>query len=461
MGIRTLTGMLIAALAAISLLALSPAYAVFLPQLLQGAVLTVEIAVLGCLLAVVAGVLAALARMYGPRPLRWLATTYVEIFRGTSALVQLFWLFFVLPQFGVTLPPFLVAVLALGLNVGAYGSEVVRGAILGVARGQWEATTALNMTRPQALRRIILPQAFVAMIPPWGNLFIELLKATSLVSLITLADLTFKAQTLNQSTFKTVPIFTLVLLMYLALSLVAHHRHALAGEPRGTRPRPRERPMIWDWSFAFEILPLLARAAVVTIEATLLGFLIAAVLGLVLASLRIAFPVTAWPISVLVELIRSTPLLIQIFFVYFVFPKWGIVIDAFAAGVIAIGIHYAAYCSEVYRAGFDNIARGQWEASIALNLSPWTTFRDIIIPQAIPPVVPALGNYLVALFKETPLLSAIAVLELMQTAKIIGSQTFRYTEPITLVGAFFLVMSLVSAAGIGALERHLNRRPSR
>ena len=219
--------------------------------------------------------------------------------------------------------------------------------------------------------------------------------------------------------------------------------------------------MIWDWSFAFEILPLLARAAVVTIEATALGFVIAASLGLVLAGTRIAFPRTALPISILVELIRSTPLLIQIFFIYFVFPKWGIVIDAFAAGVIAIGIHYAAYCSEVYRAGFDNVARGQWEASTALNLSTWTTFRDIIIPQAIPPVVPALGNYLVALFKETPLLSAIAVLELMQTAKIIGSQTFRYTEPITLVGAFFLVMSLVSAAGIRGLERHLNARTAR
>ena len=220
MGVGTLTGMLLAALALIGLLALSPAYAVFLPQLLAGAVLTVEITLLGCLLALVMGMLAALARLYGPAPLRWLATAYVEIFRGTSALVQLFWLFFVLPQFGVTLPPFLVAVLALGLNVGAYGSEVVRGAILGVHRGQWEAATALNMTRVEALRRIILPQAFVAMIPPWGNLFIELLKATSLVSLITLADLTFKAQTLNQSTFKTVPIFTLVLLLYLALSLV-------------------------------------------------------------------------------------------------------------------------------------------------------------------------------------------------------------------------------------------------
>lgn len=220
MGILTLAGMLVATLVTIGLLAIQESYSLFITGLLQGAVLTVEIALLGCLLAVIMGVTAALARMYGPAPIRWLATIYVEIFRGTSALVQLFWLFFVLPQFGIFMEPFTVAVLALGLNVGAYGSEVVRGAILGVHRGQWEATIALNMTRFQALRRIILPQAFVAMIPPWGNLFIELLKATSLVSLITISDLTFRAQQMNQTTFKTVPIFTLVLLIYLAMSLV-------------------------------------------------------------------------------------------------------------------------------------------------------------------------------------------------------------------------------------------------
>lgn len=220
MGIGTLTAMLAVTLAVIGLLATQEAYSLFLPSLLDGAVLTVEIALLGCVLAVIMAILAALARMYGAAPLRWLATVYVEIFRGTSALVQLFWLFFVLPQFGILLDAFLVAVLALGLNVGAYGSEVVRGSILSVARGQWEASTALNMTRAQMLRRIILPQAFVGMIPPWGNLFIELLKSTALVSLITLSDLTFKAQQMNQTTLKTVPIFTLVILIYLAMSLV-------------------------------------------------------------------------------------------------------------------------------------------------------------------------------------------------------------------------------------------------
>ena len=127
----------------------------------------------------------------------------------------------------------------MSLNIGAYGAEVVRGAVLAVPRGQWEATIALNMTRTEALRRVILPQAFVAMIPPWGNLFIELLKSTSLVSLITITDLTFRAQQMNQTTFRTVEIFTLVLLMYLAISMVITvgmrtlERRAAAAFPRG------------------------------------------------------------------------------------------------------------------------------------------------------------------------------------------------------------------------------------
>lgn len=216
--------------------------------------------------------------------------------------------------------------------------------------------------------------------------------------------------------------------------------------------------MFWDWNYVWQILPTLLKASVVTIEATLLGFVMAAILGLVFAILRMSK--NNWiciPTGAVIEFIRSTPVLIQIFFIFFVFPEFGVVLPAMTAGVIALGLHYGAYCSEVYRAGLENVPRGQWEASTALNLSPYITFRDIIIPQAIPPVVPALGNYLVALFKETPLLSAIAVLELMQTAKILGSQSFRYTEPITLVGVFFLIMSLVAAAIIRQVEAWLNR----
>jgi len=216
--------------------------------------------------------------------------------------------------------------------------------------------------------------------------------------------------------------------------------------------------MLWDWNYTWEIMPVLLQASVITVQATLLGFLLAAVLGLVLAILRMSK--NNWisiPTAAFIEFIRSTPVLIQIFFIYFVFPEFGVVLPAMTAGVLALGLHYGCYCSEVYRAGIECVPRGQWEASTALNLSPYVTFRDIIIPQAIPPVVPALGNYLVALFKETPLLSAIAVLELMQTAKILGSESFRYVEPITLVGVFFLVMSLVAAAIIRQVEAWLNR----
>lgn len=219
---------------------------------------------------------------------------------------------------------------------------------------------------------------------------------------------------------------------------------------------------IWDWAYAWEILPILAEASVVTLQATLMGFVLALVLGLVFAVGRMAGP--AWlrlAVAGVVEFVRSTPLLIQIFFLYYVMPEFGLTIDAMPAGVLALGLHYGAYCSEVYRAGLENVPKGQWEASLALNLSPLTTFKDVILPQAIPPIVPALGNYLVALFKETPLLSVIAVLELMQTAKILGSESFQYTEPITLVGLFFLVFSLVSAALIRRVEQRLKQRAGR
>ena len=218
-------------------------------------------------------------------------------------------------------------------------------------------------------------------------------------------------------------------------------------------------PDLWSWDYTWQILPELARAAVITIEATLLGFALAAILGLVFAILRMSKnPWVANPLTGFVEFVRGTPVLIQIFFMFYVLPQFGITMPALLTGVLALGLHYATYCSEVYRAGLDNIPRGQWEAATALNLTPYRTFRDVIIPQAIPPVAPALGNYFIAMFKETPLLSAIAVVELMQTAKILGSFSFRYLEPMTLVGVFFLAMSLIASALNQQVERWLKRR---
>jgi polar amino acid transport system permease protein len=190
-----------------------------LPVLLQGAKVTLEVTLMAAGVALVLAFVVGLARLAPARPIQFVATVYVEILRGTSALVQLFYLFFILPLFGIRIDPMATAVIGLGMNLSAYGSEIVRAAVRNVEGGQWEAAVALNMSPATALRRIILPQALLAMLPPFGNLLIELLKATSLVSLITLTDLTFAGSTMIASTGRAGQVWGLVLLLYLAMAL--------------------------------------------------------------------------------------------------------------------------------------------------------------------------------------------------------------------------------------------------
>ena len=216
----------------------------------------------------------------------------------------------------------------------------------------------------------------------------------------------------------------------------------------------------WDLSsplaFALSILPILGIGLIVTIEATVLGFLVALALGLVLALLRRAHTrLIAWPTAVAIEFIRDTPLLVQLYFLYFVLPNYGITLPAFLTGAIALVVQYSAYTSEVYRAGLDAIRRGQWEASIALNLGRIRIYRDVIVPQAIPRIVPALGNYLVSMMKDTPILSTITVVEMLDLAKVIGDRTFRYLVPLSLVGAIFLLLTIVCSVAIRWIEAAL------
>jgi polar amino acid transport system permease protein len=193
-----------------------------LPLLLEGAWVTVQVTFFGSLLAIAAAMVGAFGRLSPIAPLRWLAIAYIELFRGSSLLVQLFWLYFVLPMppFNISMSAFSVAVIGLGLNIGAYGAEVLRGAIRAVHKGQYEACVALNMTAWQRLHRVILPQALLAAIPPGTNLLIELLKNTSLVSLITLSDLAFRARQLDQATLMTMEIFGMALVIYFVLAQI-------------------------------------------------------------------------------------------------------------------------------------------------------------------------------------------------------------------------------------------------
>lgn len=210
----------------------------------------------------------------------------------------------------------------------------------------------------------------------------------------------------------------------------------------------------WDWAFTWEVLPMILSAAKVTLLATLLGSIFAIFMGLVFALLRRSNRgVLRISVYWVVEFIRSTPLLVQIFFLYYVMPEFGISLSPLATGVLALGLHYGAYLSEVFRSGIDGIEKGQWEAARALNLSLLDTYKDIVLPQAIRPMIPATGNYIIAMFKETPQLSAITLLEMLQIAKIIGSENFRYLEPFTLVGILYLVFSVAAAYGIHQVER--------
>lgn len=193
-----------------------------LQRLLDGAAVTVQVTLLAALLGTVASMVFGVASMSGSRAARFVARTYVELFRGVSAIILLFWVYFALPiLLDVRLSPLVAGVLALGLNMGAYGSEIARGAIQAVPKGQTEASIALNLTGAQRLRYVVLPQAVVTMLPPYGNLLIELLKGSALVSLITLQDLLFMGRQLHNSR-QADPVvnFTTVLVMYFVLSLL-------------------------------------------------------------------------------------------------------------------------------------------------------------------------------------------------------------------------------------------------
>ncbi|MCV3242107.1 MULTISPECIES: ectoine/hydroxyectoine ABC transporter permease subunit EhuD [unclassified Mesorhizobium] len=217
--------------------------------------------------------------------------------------------------------------------------------------------------------------------------------------------------------------------------------------------------MKWDFAFTAEILPKMLWATGNTLLAAGMGYAIAAVIGLLFAlAQRTPLRILTYITREIVEFIRSTPLVLQIFFVYYVGPEYGLYLSPWVAGMIAIGLHYAAYLSEVYRGGIESVPKGQWEACTAINLTTMQTYRRIVLPQALPPAIAGMGNYLVAIFKDTPILSVIGVAELMQAANAVGGQNYRYLEPYTMVGVIFLVISLTSARAIRWFEATVRRK---
>jgi polar amino acid transport system permease protein len=215
--------------------------------------------------------------------------------------------------------------------------------------------------------------------------------------------------------------------------------------------------MGFRWDFAYEILPNMLWATLNTIIAAGVGYAIALVVGLFfLLGQRTPSKIINFINREIVEFIRSTPLLIQLFFVYFVLPQFGITLSAWVCGMITIGLHFGTYLSEVYRGALEGVPKTQWEACRALNFSTVYTYRRIVLPQAFPIAIPGMGNYLVGIFKDTPLLSTIGVAELFHAATAVGGYHYRYLEPYTMVGIIFLILSVPAAMWVRKLEKSVN-----
>ncbi|GGP99313.1 ectoine/hydroxyectoine ABC transporter permease subunit EhuD [Streptomyces virginiae] len=211
---------------------------------------------------------------------------------------------------------------------------------------------------------------------------------------------------------------------------------------------------MWSWETAREGLPVVLSGFRTTLYATVLGSAVAISLGLVLAVIQRTS--TRWitlPLRWTADFIRSTPVMIQLFAAWVLVPG----LNALTLGIVVLGVHYATYTSEVYRAGIDAVPKGQWEAAVALSLPRHRVWRAVVLPQAVRNVIPALGNYVISMFKETPFLSVIAVQEMVHRANEFGSVHFAYLEAFTLAALVFLLASYPTSVLMRRLENRLAR----
>ncbi|WP_284140848.1 MULTISPECIES: ectoine/hydroxyectoine ABC transporter permease subunit EhuD [unclassified Virgibacillus] len=220
--------------------------------------------------------------------------------------------------------------------------------------------------------------------------------------------------------------------------------------------------MNWKWDLFFDAFPLILEGLSITVALTIACYLFALIFGFAWTFLRrIPIKIVHWTVTWVMEFIRSTPPLVQLFFIYYAWPMIpgiGVSLPAFLSAVLGIGLHYSTYIGEVYRSGIESVNKGQWEASKALNFSTIQKWRKIILPQAVPPTIPMLGNYLIIMFKEVPLAATIGVTGMLHIANEFGAQHFRYLESLTIVAILFLVLSYPSAIMIRKLEQKINRR---
>lgn len=250
-------------------------------------------------------------------------------------------------------------------------------------------------------------------------------------------------------------------IMVVVVALTLGYGFLLVGVDESTRFRTRmsaDPDENFDWMYFWHMVPLMWRGLLATVQATVMGFTLAVGLGLLLAlGRRSTRRLLSWPVAFVIEFIRSTPILVQLVFLQELIRSWdGITLAPISILALGLGIHYATYCSEGYRAGINSVGAGQWEAATALNLDPVTKWTRVILPQAIPNVLPALGNYLIAAFKDAPLGYIVNATGILFFANAIRGSDFRPVEPYILIGVGFLLASLPAAWAVRRLERKIS-----
>ena len=455
-------------------------------MLWQGLELTILVGLGAMALALVLGLLGAWGKLARGRTGRWVAGTYTTVIRGVPELLLILLVYYGVPtliqdiaedaghDIIIDINPFIAGVITIGFIYGAFATEVFRGAFLAVPRGQIEAARAIGMGRALTFRRIVMPQMWRFALPGLGNVWMVLIKATALISVIPArgAD----AQRGHRGARDQAAIH--LLLRRLAL-LSRHHRRldggAAAcrgvGQPRrATRLRPA-----MDLAIIWESLPRLLDGATLTLEITVVSLVVGLTLAVPLAIMRLSpNPVLWMPVYGYILYFRGTPLLVQLFLVYYGSGQfrpfldqiglWVLFREAYFCAVLTLTLNTTAYTAEILRGAIQGVPRGDIEAARALGMSGTLLYRRIVLPKAFRIALPAYTNEVVFLLQATSLISIITLLDLTGVARIIVARSFEPYKLYITAGLIYLAMSyffiLLSRFIEHRLSGHMRERPA-
>ena len=430
--------------------------------LAYGVWITILLAAVSGFASLAAGLIIALLRLYGPGWLRVPIVLYIDSMRAIPVLVVLVWTFFALPIVaGVTMSPFTAALIGLTIHLAAYAAEIVRAGIESVRPGQTRAALALGMSRAQVVRRILLPQAIVRMLPAFGSLLSITIKDTAIASVIAVPELMRQSETVAGQSFQPIEIFSFAMLLYFLMLFPVtrgvdrfYRRVAHLGRSWHGQALPA---MTLDWSVVWQHRDALIAGTATTFLLTIATMAIAVPCGIVVAVLRLY----AWrPVRALatgyVELFRNLPLILVVYWAFYVLPiLTGLGLSPLATGLAALSLNVTAYNAETFRAGINSIRRGQVEAAMALGMTRAQALRRVIVPQALRRILPVLASTWVSLFKDTSLVSVIAVTELAYVSMQVRAQTFRVLEMLTAMAVLYWLLGYPQAKLVDWMQRRM------